>query len=126
MSNQTNQYPEMDQYLTMREHSENAILAYRMGDFYEFFFNDAEIVANALQMVLTTRGKHQGKPIPMTGLPVYSAERYLKTLMQQGHKVAIAEYIESESEFAYRKRKSSAPIARKRQIMRLLSPAATA
>src|SRR5690606_40573136 len=83
--------PMMVQYLAIREANPGALLFYRMGDFYEMFFDDAVAAAAALDIALTKRGTHMGEPIPMCGVPVHAAESYLLTLIRKGFRVAIAE-----------------------------------
>src|SRR5215475_13521692 len=80
--------PMMEQYLEIKDANPGALLFYRMGDFYELFFGDAEIASRALGIVLTKRGKHQGDDIPMCGVPVVRAEEYLHRLIALGHRVA--------------------------------------
>ncbi len=70
------------------------LLFYRMGDFYELFFGDAEEASRALGIVLTKRGKHLGQDIPMCGVPVHAADDYLQKLIAQGYRVAVCEQIE--------------------------------
>ena len=83
--------PMMAQYLAIRDANPGALLFYRMGDFYEMFFDDAVAAAAALDIALTKRGTHEGQPIPMCGVPVHAAESYLLTLIRKGFRVAIAE-----------------------------------
>lgn len=84
----------MAQYLRMKDKAGDALLLFRMGDFYELFQDDAVIASKALNIALTSRNKHQGEPIPMCGVPVHSIEGYIERLVEQGHKVAICEQIE--------------------------------
>ena len=86
--------PMMEQYAHLKAKAGDALLFFRMGDFYELFHDDAIIAAKALNITLTSRQKHQDEPIPMCGVPYHSAEGYLDRLLQQGLKVAIAEQIE--------------------------------
>ena len=90
--------PMMAQYLALKAAAEDCLLFYRMGDFFELFFDDARIASAALDIALTARGEHDGKPIPMCGVPVHSAEAYLARLIKAGHRVAIAEQTESPAE----------------------------
>jgi DNA mismatch repair protein MutS len=83
--------PMMEQYLEIKAANQGLLLFYRMGDFYELFFEDAEIASRALGIVLTKRGKHAGADIPMCGVPVERAEDYLHRLIAQGHRVAVCE-----------------------------------
>ena len=84
----------MEQYARLKAKAGDALLFFRMGDFYELFHDDAVVAAKALNITLTSRQKHQDEPIPMCGVPYHSAEGYLERLLQQGLKVAIAEQIE--------------------------------
>ncbi len=86
--------PMMEQYAHLKAKAGDALLFFRMGDFYELFHDDAIIAAKALNITLTSRQKHQDEPIPMCGVPYHSAEGYLDRLLQQGLKVAVAEQIE--------------------------------
>ena len=85
----------MAQYLALKEEVGSDLLFYRMGDFFELFFDDAKIAAAVLDISLTSRGEHEGEPIPMCGVPVHSAEGYLARLIRAGHRVAIAEQTET-------------------------------
>jgi len=87
--------PMMAQYLALKADAEDCLLFYRMGDFFEMFFDDAKIAAACLDIALTARGEHGGEPIPMCGVPVHAAEGYLARLIKAGHRVAIAEQTES-------------------------------
>src|SRR6187551_625509 len=87
--------PMMAQYLALKAEAEDCLLFYRMGDFFELFFDDARTAAAALDIALTARGEHEGRPIPMCGVPAHSAEAYLARLIKAGHRVAIADQIES-------------------------------
>ena len=87
--------PMMAQYLAIREANPGALLFYRMGDFYEMFFDDAVQASAALDIALTKRGTHLGEPIPMCGVPVHAMTAYLQRLIKAGHRVAIAEQVES-------------------------------
>lgn len=87
--------PMMVQYLGLKAKAGDCLLFYRMGDFFELFFDDARAAAATLDIALTSRGEHDGKPIPMCGVPVHSAEGYLARLIKGGHRVAIAEQTES-------------------------------
>ncbi|WP_336966139.1 DNA mismatch repair protein MutS [Sphingobium aquiterrae] len=90
--------PMMAQYLTLKEEAGDSLLFYRMGDFFELFFDDAKAAAATLDIALTSRGEHGGQPIPMCGVPVHSAEVYLARLIRAGHRVAIAEQIETPAQ----------------------------
>src|ERR1700719_2625321 len=86
--------PMMEQYLEIKAANPGLLLFYRMGDFYELFFEDAEIASRALGIMLTKRGKHQGMDIPMCGVPVERSDDYLHRLIAQGHRVAVCEQME--------------------------------
>ena len=90
--------PMMAQYLALKAEAEGSLLFYRMGDFFELFFDDAKLAAACLDIALTARGEHEGAPIPMCGVPIHAAEAYLARLIRAGHRVAIAEQIESPAE----------------------------
>src|SRR5688500_11530188 len=100
------QTPMMAQYLALKAGAEGCLLFYRMGDFFELFFDDARIAAGCLDIALTARGEHEGEPIPMCGVPIHAAEAYLARLIRAGHRVAIAEQIESPAEAKKRGSKS--------------------
>ncbi|MFN3593018.1 MAG: DNA mismatch repair protein MutS, partial [Thermaurantiacus sp.] len=102
----------------MKAQNPGALLFYRMGDFYEMFFDDAVAAAAALDIALTKRGMHLGEPIPMCGVPVHSAESYLLTLIRKGFRVAIAEQLEDPAEA--KKRGSKAVV--RRDVVRLVTP----
>ena len=110
--------PMMAQYLEIKAAHENALLFYRMGDFYEMFFEDAVAAAEALDIALTKRGKHDGEDIPMCGVPVHAAEGYLLTLIRKGFRVAVCEQMESPAEA--KKRGYKAVV--KRDVVRLVTP----
>jgi len=102
--------PMMAQYLALKAEAGDCLLFYRMGDFFELFFEDARIAAADLDIALTARGTHEGQPIPMCGVPVHAAESYLARLIRAGRRVAIAEQVESPAEA--KKRGSKAVVAR--------------
>ncbi|MGN7867550.1 DNA mismatch repair protein MutS [Paracoccus sp. 22332] len=110
--------PMMAQYLAIRDANPGALLFYRMGDFYEMFFDDAVAASAALDIALTKRGTHGGEPIPMCGVPVHAAESYLLTLIRKGFRVAIAEQMEDPAEA--KKRGSKSVVAR--DVVRLVTP----
>lgn len=110
--------PMMEQYLAIKEAHPGSLLFYRMGDFYELFFDDAEIASKALDIALTKRGKHEGDDIPMCGVPVHAADNYLQKLIRKGHRVAVAEQTESPAEA--KKRGYKAVVAR--EVVRLVTP----
>jgi len=103
--------PMMAQYLALKAEAGDCLLFYRMGDFFELFFDDARSAAQILDIALTSRGEHQGQPIPMCGVPVHSAEGYLARLIKAGCRVAIAEQVESP-EAAKKRGGSKALVAR--------------
>jgi len=109
--------PMMGQYLELKAANPGFLLFYRMGDFYEMFFEDAEIASSALGIVLTKRGKHRGEDIPMCGVPIHAAQDYLKKLIGQGHRIAICEQMEDPAEA--KKRGSKSPV--KRDVVRLVT-----
>ncbi|WP_058279258.1 DNA mismatch repair protein MutS [Ruegeria atlantica] len=108
----------MAQYLEIKEAHADALLFYRMGDFYEMFFQDAVNAAEALDIALTKRGKHNDTDIPMCGVPVHAAEGYLLTLIRKGFRVAVCEQMESPAEAKKRGSKSVV----KRDVVRLVTP----
>ncbi|WP_461469082.1 DNA mismatch repair protein MutS [Pararhodobacter sp.] len=108
----------MAQYLEIKAQHEGALLFYRMGDFYEMFFDDAVVAAAALDIALTKRGQHLGEEIPMCGVPVHAAEGYLLTLIRKGFRVAIAEQMEDPAEA---KKRGSKSVVR-RDVVRLVTP----
>src|SRR6188508_3510489 len=111
--------PMMAQYRRLKEEAGDALLFYRMGDFFELFFDDARVAAACLDIALTARGEHDGAPIPMCGVPIHAAEAYLARLIRAGHRVAIAEQIESPAE-ARKARGAKALVDR--AIVRLVTP----
>lgn len=110
--------PMMAQYLEIKAAHPDALLFYRMGDFYEMFFEDAVNAAEALDIALTKRGKHDGADIPMCGVPVHAAEGYLLTLIRKGFRVGVCEQLESPAEAKKRGSKSVV----KRDVVRLVTP----
>jgi DNA mismatch repair protein MutS len=98
--------PMMAQYLAIKAEAPDCLLFYRMGDFFELFFDDAKAAAQCLDIALTARGEHDGEKIPMCGVPVHAAEAYLARLIKGGHRVAIAEQTESPAEAKKRGHKS--------------------
>ena len=108
----------MAQYLEIKARNRDSLLFYRMGDFYEMFFEDAVNAAAALDIALTKRGKHLGKDIAMCGVPYHAAEGYLLTLIRKGFRVAIAEQMEDPAEA--KKRGSKSVVAR--DVVRLVTP----
>ncbi|WP_312125581.1 DNA mismatch repair protein MutS [Brevundimonas sp.] len=110
--------PVMAQFLTAKASHPDAMLFFRMGDFYELFFDDAEKAAAALGIALTKRGKHKGEDIPMAGVPVHAMDGYLARLIRQGFKVAVCEQMEDPSEA--KKRGSKAVV--RRDVVRVVTP----
>ncbi|MDG1118720.1 MAG: DNA mismatch repair protein MutS [Flavimaricola sp.] len=110
--------PMMAQYQEIKAGYPDALLFYRMGDFYEMFFDDAVAASAALDIALTKRGKHLGEDIPMCGVPVHSAEGYFLTLIRKGFRVAVCEQLEDPAEA--KKRGSKAVV--KRDVVRLVTP----
>ena len=108
----------MEQYWRIKGEHRGELLLFRMGDFYELFFDDAVAAAGALDIALTTRGQHQGKDVPMCGVPVVSAESYLERLIHKGYRVAVCEQVEDPAEA--RKRGSSAIV--RRDVIRIVTP----
>ncbi|MEP5153136.1 MAG: DNA mismatch repair protein MutS, partial [Planktotalea sp.] len=108
----------MAQFLEIKEGYPDALLFYRMGDFYELFFDDAVAASEALDIALTKRGKHEGTEIPMCGVPHHAAEGYLLTLIRKGFRVAVCEQMESPAEAKKRGYKSVV----RREVIRLVTP----
>ncbi len=110
--------PMMEQYIEIKAANPDSLLFYRMGDFYELFFGDAETASRALGITLTKRGKHAGADIPMCGVPVHAADDYLNRLIALGYRVAVCEQIEDPAEA--RKRGSKSVV--RRDVVRLVTP----
>lgn len=110
--------PMMAQYLEIKRNYPDALLLYRMGDFYELFFEDAEKASATLGIALTKRGKHRGADIPMCGVPVHALDQYLQKLIRFGHRCAICEQMEDPAEA--KKRGSKSVVAR--DVIRLITP----
>src|SRR5215467_265202 len=110
--------PVMEQFIEIKAAHPDCLLFYRMGDFYELFFEDAEIAAHALGIVLTKRGKHLGRDIPMCGVPVHRADEYLNRLIALGHRVAVCEQLEDPAEA---KKRGSKSVVR-RDVIRVVTP----
>ncbi|MBI4185400.1 MAG: DNA mismatch repair protein MutS [Proteobacteria bacterium] len=108
----------MAQYLKIKRAHPGHLLFYRMGDFYELFFDDAERAAAALDIALTKRGRHDGEDVPMCGVPVHSHESYLARLIRKGFKVAICEQLEDPAEARRRGNKTLV----RRDVVRLITP----
>ncbi|MBX3519861.1 MAG: DNA mismatch repair protein MutS [Xanthobacteraceae bacterium] len=110
--------PMMEQFIEIKAANPDCLLFYRMGDFYELFFDDAEKASRALGIVLTKRGKHQGHDIPMCGVPVERSEEYLHRLIAKGFRVAVCEQTEDPAEAKKRGAKSVV----RRGVVRLVTP----
>ncbi|WP_068311303.1 DNA mismatch repair protein MutS [Polycladidibacter hongkongensis] len=110
--------PMMAQFIEIKTANPDSLLFYRMGDFYELFFEDAEIASRSLGITLTKRGKHNGEDIPMCGVPVHAADDYLQKLIAAGHRVAVCEQTEDPAEA--KKRGSKAVV--RRDVVRLVTP----
>src|SRR6476620_8356623 len=110
--------PMMEQYLEIKAANPGLLLFYRMGDFYELFFEDAEIASRALGIMLTKRGKHQGVDIPMCGVPVERSDDYLHRLIEKGFRVAVCEQMEDPAAARARGNKSVV----RRDVVRLVTP----
>ncbi|KQW19294.1 DNA mismatch repair protein MutS [Afipia sp. Root123D2] len=110
--------PMMEQYLEIKAANPGLLLFYRMGDFYELFFEDAETASRALGIMLTKRGKHLGQDIPMCGVPVEKSDDYLHRLIALGHRVAVCEQMEDPA--AARKRGNKSVV--RRDVVRLVTP----
>jgi DNA mismatch repair protein MutS len=108
----------MEQYLEIKAAHPGLLLFYRMGDFYELFFEDAEIASKALGIMLTKRGKHQGADIPMCGVPVERSDDYLHRLIAKGFRVAVCEQMEDPAKARARGNKSVV----RRGVVRLVTP----
>jgi len=110
--------PMMEQYIEIKAANPDCLLFYRMGDFYELFFEDAEVASRALGIVLTKRGKHLGADVPMCGVPIERADEYLHRLIALGHRVAVCEQLEDPAEA----RKRGAKSVVRRDVVRLVTP----
>jgi len=108
----------MAQYLRIKDDHPDCLLFYRMGDFYEMFFEDAVVASAALDITLTKRGAHAGEEVPMCGVPVHAADTYLSRLIRKGFRVAICEQMEDPAEAKKRGAKSVV----KRDVVRLVTP----
>ena len=108
----------MAQWFAIKANHEDALLFFRMGDFYELFFADAQAASAALDIALTARGQHQGQPVQMCGVPVSQAETYLARLIRRGFRVAIVEQMEDPA--AAKARGAKGPLAR--DVVRLVTP----
>src|SRR5580692_1458760 len=113
MNNIESHTPVMQQYLRLKAQYPEALLFYRMGDFYELFFDDARRAAALLDITLTARGQSAGQPIPMAGVPAHSADAYLARLVRKGESVAVCEQLGDPA-------KSKGPV--ERQVVRVVTP----
>src|SRR5580700_3031281 len=113
MDNIESHTPSMQQYLRLKAQHPDVLLFYRMGDFYELFYEDARRAAQLLDIVLTARGSSAGQPIPMAGVPAHSAEGYLARLVRKGESVAVCEQMGDPA-------KSKGPVDR--QVVRVVTP----
>src|SRR3954468_16187314 len=110
--------PVMAQFFEAKARQPDALVFFRMGDFYELFFEDAQKAAAALGITLTARGTHGGNPIPMAGVPAHAAEAYLAKLIRAGFKVAVCDQLEDPAEA--RKRGSKSVV--RREVTRVVTP----
>jgi DNA mismatch repair protein MutS len=117
-ADETRVTPMMEQYTEIKAGYPDCLLFYRMGDFYELFFADAETASRDLGIVLTKRGKHLGRDIPMCGVPIERADEYLHRLIALGHRVAVCEQLEDPAEARRRGGKSVV----RRNVVRLVTP----
>ena len=114
----------MAQFFALKKEAGDSLLFYRMGDFFELFFEDAKKASAVLDIALTTRGEHGGDPVPMCGVPVHSAEGYLARLIRAGCRVAIAEQVETPDEAKARAKREGTPSSKalvKREIVRFVT-----
>src|SRR6202044_760946 len=110
--------PMMEQYIEIKAANPDCLLFYRMGDFYELFFDDAEVASRALGIALTKRGKHLGHDIPMCGVPIERADEYLHRLIALGHRVAGCEQLADPA----KARKPGTKSVVRRDVVRLVTP----
>ena len=111
--------PMLVQYKEQKERYPQCLLLFRLGDFYELFFDDAILASKTLNITLTQRGMHQGKPIPMCGVPFHAADNYIKRLLDQGHHIALCEQTETPED----RKKNGGKGPLKRDVVRLITPA---
>jgi len=109
--------PMMEQFIEIKTNNPDSLLFYRMGDFYELFFDDALEASRALGITLTKRGQHLGQDIPMCGVPIHAADDYLQKLISLGFRVAVCEQLEDPAEAKKRGAKSVV----KRDVVRLVT-----
>src|ERR1700722_17535322 len=110
--------PLMAQYLAVKAQHPDCLVFFRLGDFYEMFFEDAQKASRALDIALTRRGQHQGQDIPMCGVPAHSYEGYLQKLIRHGFRVALCEQTEAPAEAKKRGAKSIVT----REVIRIITP----
>jgi len=110
--------PAIAQFLDLKRAHSDCLLFYRMGDFYELFFDDAVQASKALDITLTKRGKHDGEDVAMCGVPVHAAETYLLRLIRKGFRVAVCEQMENPA--AAKKRGAKAVV--RREVVRIVTP----
>ena len=108
--------PLMRQYHAVKQQAPNALLLFRLGDFYELFYDDAVTAARELEITLTARNKEKGEPVPMCGVPFHAAEGYIARLLQKGYRVAICDQMEAPSK---------ATKLVRREITRIVTPGTT-
>src|SRR5512139_4229445 len=108
----------MAQWFAAKAAHPDAFVFFRMGDFFELFFSDAEDAAAVLDIAVSHRGEHRGTPVPMAGVPVHALDAYLARLIRAGHRVAICDQLETPEEAKRRK----APTIR-REVVRVVTPA---
>src|ERR1700693_5839257 len=113
--------PMMRQYHAVKQETPDALLFFRLGDFYELFFDDAVTAARELEITLTSRNKEKDQPIPMCGVPYHSAETYIARLTQKGYRVAICDQMENPGSF----NQGSAKKLVRREVTRIVTPGTT-
>ena len=118
MKSQNNITPLMEQYIEIKRDYSDVLLFFRMGDFYELFFDDAYLASDILNITLTKRGKLKGKDIPMCGVPHHSSDRYIEILIKKGINVAICEQTETPEDAKKRGYKAIV----KRDVVRVITP----
>ncbi len=121
-SAEENVTPLMAQYLAVKKQHENCLLFFRLGDFYEMFFEDAVTASKALDIALTRRGRHQGKDVPMCGVPAHAYESYVARLIRAGHRVAICEQTESPEEAKKQAKNRGGKSIVTRDVIRIITP----
>jgi DNA mismatch repair protein MutS len=114
--------PMLKQYYTLKKEHPGCLLFFRLGDFYELFFEDALIASKALDITLTKRGKNGDEDIPMCGVPFHAAENYLARLIRQGHKVAICEQLETPEQAKQNAKRNGGKAIVRRGVVRIVTP----